>query len=142
MSCLETRSREAPGGTFLQRWVVGRRRSDKAMHLVVHFSGRVLDRSQKPEAKVGGRTIVVVEVWYLLHVTELLINYFHNKCGCGWSSCLMEDPCRNAESAPQYTLRPCPRHYGSSLGHRRVVASSTPLNRECVYVYATRMPRR
>jgi len=29
----------------------------------------------------------------------------------------------------QYThIRPCPRHYGSSLGHRRVVASSTPLS--------------
>ena len=35
----------------------------------------------------------------------------------------------------QYThIRPCPRHYGSSLGHRRVVASSTPLSRECVCV--------
>jgi len=29
----------------------------------------------------------------------------------------------------QYThIRPCPRHYGSSFGHRRVVASSTPLH--------------
>ena len=28
----------------------------------------------------------------------------------------------------QYThIRPCPRHYGSSFGHRRVVASSTHL---------------
>ena len=28
----------------------------------------------------------------------------------------------------KYThIRRCPRHYGSSLGHRRVVASSTPL---------------
>ena len=42
----------------------------------------------------------------------------------------------------QYThIRPCPRHYGSSFGHRRVVASSTPLDRPEPIQHAKYNPR-